>query len=164
MNGKGWKESYLGGSPEAEEKIFVDLAKQVHAVQVLNRDYAHAPQPLRGQHSKIHAGVTNAEFQLSDMLPDDLRLGFFQRGRNFPATLRFSNADGLNRADTELDLRGIAMRLSFEDRKPHDFLFVNVPVSHVRIAVEFLIVPTAIAQKGILHTLAGDAGEFASDL
>ncbi len=164
MDGTGWKETYLGGSPEAEERIFVDLANQVHAVQTLNRDYAHAPRPLRGQHAKIHAGVNNAEFQVSPELPEDLRQGFFQPGRKYPATLRFSNADGLNRPDTELDLRGISVRLSFEDRKPHDFLFVNVPVSHVRNAVEFMIVTTAIARKGMMYRLSGDAGEFVSDL
>jgi hypothetical protein len=63
-----------------------------------------------------------------------------------------------------LDLRGIAIRLSFDDREPHDFVFVNAPVSHVRNAVEFMIVTTALARKGLLPNLAGDVMDFLSDI
>ncbi len=160
----GWRESYLGGSQEAEEKIFAELANQVRVVQVLNKDHAGRDRPQRGQHSKIHAGICNAEFRISRDLPQRFRAGFFQPGMVYPATLRFSNADGLNRPDNELDLRGIAIRLSFDNRKPHDFLFVNAPVSHVRDAVEFMIVTTALARKGVLPSLAGDVADFISDI
>src|SRR4051794_6898610 len=136
------------------------MVDQVKAVQILNRDHAGWDHPQRGQHAKIHAGICNAEFHISPNLPEDLRAGFFQPGRTYPATVRLSNADGLNRPDDELDLRGIAVRLSFEDREPHDFVFVNAPVSHVRDAVEFMIVTTALARKGLLPTLAGDVMDF----
>ncbi len=162
--GTGWREFYLGGSEEAENKIFAELANQVKAVQVLNKDHAGWERPQRGQHSKIHAGICNAEFRISPKLPQELRAGFFQPGKSYPATLRFSNADGLNRPDNELDLRGIAIRLFFDNRKPHDFLFVNAPVSHVRDAVEFMIVTTALARKGVLPSLAGDVMDFISDI
>ena len=161
--GTGWRESYLGGSQDAENKIFAEMVDQVKAVQVLNRDHAGWDRPQRGQHAKIHAGIYNAEFRVSQNLPEDLKAGFFQPGKTYPATIRLSNADGLNRPDNELDLRGISIRLSFDDRKPHDFLFVNVPVSHVRDAVEFMIVTTALARKGVLPSLAGDVSEFVSD-
>jgi catalase len=159
-SGTGWREVYLGGSQDAENKIFADLAEQVRAVQVLNKEHAGADRPLRGQHSKIHAGITNAEFRVSRTLPSDFKAGFFQPGKVYSATVRFSNADGLNRPDAELDLRGIALRLAFENRKPHDFLFVNAPVSHIRDAVEFMIVTTALARKGLMPTLAGDVADF----
>jgi len=162
--GTGWRESYLGGSQDAENRIFADLAQQVRAVQVLNRDHAGLDRPLRGQHSKIHAGITNAEFRVSRDLPADLKLGFFQPGKIWRTTVRFSNADGLNRPDPELDLRGIALRLSFDDRQPHDFLFVNAPVAHVRDAVEFMIVTTALANKGLMPTMVGDVMDFVSDV
>jgi catalase len=162
--GTGWQESYLGGSQDAENKIFAEIADQVQAVQVLNKDHAGWDRPQRGQHSKTHAGISNAEFRVSRNLPKSLQVGFFQPGKTYGATIRFSNADGLNRPDSELDLRGIALRLSFEGRKPHDFLFVNAPVSHVRDAVEFMIVTTALARKGLLPTLAGQVQEFVSDV
>jgi hypothetical protein len=161
--GTGWRESYLGGSQDAENKIFLDLVDQVKAVQVLNKDHAGWARPQRGQHAKIHAGITNAEFRVSGNLPEDLRIGFFQPGKSYRATVRLSNADGLNRPDTELDLRGLALRLSFDDRKFHDFLFVNAPVSHVRDAVEFMIVTTALARKGVLNSLAANIADFVSD-
>lgn len=162
--GTGWRESYLGGSQDAENRIFAEMVDQVKAVQVLNKDHAGWDRPQRGQHAKIHAGIYNAEFRVSPNLPEDLKAGFFQPGKTYPATLRLSNADGLNRPDNELDLRGISIRLSFDDRKPHDFLFVNVPVSHVRDAVEFMIVTTALARKGgVLPSLAGDVTQFVTE-
>jgi hypothetical protein len=154
----------LGGSLEAENSIFAQIADQVRAVQVLNRDHAGWAHPQRGQHSKIHAGICNAEFQVLPNVPEDFQAGFLQPGKTYPATVRLSNADGLNRPDDELDLRGIAVRLSFEDREPHDFVFVNAPVSHVRDAVEFMIVTTALARKGLLPTLAGDILDFLADI
>ena len=107
-SGTGWKEVYLGGSQDAENKIFAELVDQVRAVQILNKDHAGWERPQRGQHSKIHAGITNAEFRVSRNLPADFRVGFFQPGKTYRATVRLSNADGLNRPDNELDLRGIA--------------------------------------------------------
>jgi catalase len=154
----------LGGSQEAENSIFAQMADQVKAVQVLNRDHAGWDHAERGQHAKIHAGIRNAQFQVLPKLPADLTAGFLQPGKTYPATVRLSNADGLNRPDDELDLRGIAVRLSFDDREPHDFVFVNAPVSHVRDAVEFMIVTTALARKGLLPTLAGDVLDFLSDI
>ena len=162
--GTAWRESYLGGSQDAENQIFTDMVNQVKAVQILNKEHAGWERPQRGQHSKIHAGITNAEFRVLQNLPEDLKIGFFQPGKTYRATVRFSNADGLNRPDPELDLRGIALRLEFDDRKPHDFLFVNAPVSHVRDAVEFMIVTTALARKAILPSLAGDVADFLSDI
>ena len=78
--GTGWREIYLGGSQDAENKIFADMVDQVKAVQVLNKDHAGLDRPLRGQHAKIHAGICNAQFRISRDLPEDLKAGFLQPG------------------------------------------------------------------------------------
>ena len=54
---------------------------------------------------------TGAELTLPDDLPDDLRAGFAQPGRTYPATVRFSNAAGTGQPDTKPDLRGVALRV-----------------------------------------------------
>jgi catalase len=72
-----------------------------------------------------------------------LRAGFFaEGGKEFDAIVRFSNAFSVNQKDTELDQRGLAIRV-MPDGNPasgnvQDFLMTNTPVSFGRDAQQFV--------------------------
>jgi hypothetical protein len=95
--------------------------------------------PSRVFHSKQVAGV-RAEFEVLPTIPEYLQVGFFKPGVTFPATLRFSNAAGEMRPDTQKDMRGVALRLdtsSLGGAPFQDFLMTNFPNSHVKNADQF---------------------------
>ncbi|NEA04165.1 peroxidase, partial [Streptomyces sp. SID10116] len=92
-------ERYMGGSPEAERRIFERLTKELIKVQEKNRRAARAADIGRVQHEKAALGVENARLRFHDDLPDTLRCGFAQPGAQYPATVRLSNAGGIRQAD-----------------------------------------------------------------
>jgi catalase len=91
----------------------------------------------RAFHAKSTLAVEDAELRFLD-LPTELRAGFAQPGAAYPATVRFSNASGIPQADTEPDLRGVAVRVQVADDEFHDLLMTNFPVSHARDARQFV--------------------------
>lgn len=136
--GLGWKESFIDGSPEAEADFINQAIADIHAVQASNKKKAGAGSYERAFHAKIQAGIKNAQFRISENLPQQLRIGFFQPGKQYTSSVRFSNASGVIQPDTAKDLRGIAVRLVTESGEQHDFLATNGSASHARDARQFI--------------------------
>ena len=141
-----WAEAMAGGSPEAERMEFDRLARDVMRVQLKNAKTASAhgvPHPVdRTVHAKPTLATERAELAFLD-LPEDLRAGFAQPGRVYPAVVRFSNAAGTGQPDTKADLRGAAVRVQVSPEESHDLLATNFPVSHARNARQFVEFLTA---------------------
>ena len=120
-------------------------AKQIeHIVELtlaqMKKRYLDKLPPLRGVHPKDH-GCVMAKFQVLNDLPEAYRIGVFAKaGREYPAYIRYSNADILVRADskpTEHGSRGMAIKLlkvegerlvAKDEPMTQDFLMVNHPV------------------------------------
>jgi hypothetical protein len=136
-----WKETMAGGSPAAERAEFGKLARDIMLVQLKNAKAASAhgvPQGVdRAFHAKSTLATDRAELAFLD-LPGELRAGFAQPGRAYPATVRFSNANGSGQPDSKPDLRGVALRVQVSPEESHDLLMTNFPVSHARNARQFV--------------------------
>ena len=145
-----WREEYLGGNAAEEAKIVRWLAAQIMEVQYFLQESNAAPSVLRGFHAKSHAGVTNAEFRVSDQLPPEFQVGFLKAGATYPTTVRFSNASGSVQADSKRDMRGVAFRVHVSPGEIHDFLLTNGPASHARNAPQFIAFAKAMAGNKLL--------------
>ena len=156
MQGR-WKETMAGGSAEAERAEFDRLARDIMLVQLKNAKTASAhgvPHRVdRAFHAKSTLATDRAELTFLD-LPGDLRAGFAQPGRTYPATVRFSNAEGTGQPDNKPDLRGVALRVQVSPEESHDLLMTNFPVSHARNARQFVEFAKATA-GGRLSQLLG---------
>jgi hypothetical protein len=148
-----WREIYLGGSPAAEIDLVHRFAEEIKHVQSEMKARAHEQRVRRAFHAKIHAGLTNAELHVRSDLPPDLRVGFFQPGTVYRATVRLSNASGMIQPDSKRDLRGIAVRVHVDDRTEQDFLMTNAAASHARDARQFMVAATAMAHASRARTL-----------
>ena len=119
-----WKETMAGGTPEAERAEFEALARDIMLVQLKNKKTASAhgvPHAVdRAFHAKPTLATDQAELRFLEP-PGDLRQGFAQPGRAYPAIVRFSNAAGTGQSDAAPDLRGVALRVQVSpDRlRPH---------------------------------------------
>lgn len=133
-----WVEVYDGGSPEAERAGFHRLAQAMLDIQEKNRQASGASHVARTLHSKMVAGVTNAELQVDAELPDQFHVGHFVPGAVLRGSVRFSNASGVPKPDGAPDMRGIAVKIALADGKIHDLLMTNYPVSHARNANQFV--------------------------
>lgn len=133
-----WKETYDGGSPEAEEKIFKDLAFRMVRIQERNRIKSKATEDRRTLHAKIVLGVTNARLEVAQDLAMPHRAGPFQPGATFRTIVRLSNASGIAAHDGGKDMRGAALRLALGQEQTHDLLMTSYPVSHARNARQFV--------------------------
>jgi Catalase len=145
--GQGWKEVPLGGSQAREDELIRRFASAMNHIQSLVKAHQHAPVIRRGQHAKILAGVTNAEFRIADDVPEDLRIGLFEPGATYRATVRLSNCNGLVEPDSKRDLRGLALRVFVNEAAAQDFLATNAPASHARTPVQFMVVARAFASR-----------------
>lgn len=148
IDAKPWAEIYEGGDPDAERRGFRALAQVMLGIQEKNREAAGRSHAMRTLHSKILAGLSNAELRVDASLPTPFHAGHVEPGASLRATVRFSNASGVPRPDSAADMRGIAVRLMLPDGKPHDLLMTNYPVSHARNArqfVEFAVIATGDA-------------------
>jgi len=136
-----WTETMAGGSPEAERIEFDQLARDIMRVQLKTAKTASAhgvPHPVdRTVHAKPTLATDRAELTFLD-LPEDLRAGFAQPGRTYPAVVRFSNASPTGQPDGKQDLRGMALRVQVSPEESHDLLATNFPVSHARNARQFV--------------------------
>jgi catalase len=96
---------------------------------------------LRGFHAKGFG--MSAKFKIRHDVPSNVRVGLFaEGGKEFDAIIRFSNAFSVNQKDSELDQRGLAIRV-FLDSNPaseniQDFLMTNTPVSFGKDAKQFV--------------------------
>jgi hypothetical protein len=148
-----WSERFLGGSPEKEADVFRVFAEEIRGVQARNRRRSGPIE--RAFHAKQVAGIAGARFLVSPDLREELRSGVFAAGAEYRATVRFSNASGITRPDTEPDLRGIAIRVHVDSRGPavQDFLMTNAPASHARDAAQFMAAARATAGGRRLRAL-----------
>ena len=163
--GRGWKEVYAGGSPEAEAKQFATFTDQIKRVQAQIKEREHAPFIRRAFHAKIHAGITDsfgiadAEFRILPDISEDLQIGIFQPSATYQATVRLSSASGAIQADATPDLRGVALRVITDRGNFHDFLMTDAPVSHARDARQFMVAAEAMASRwkiiSLLKLLSG---------
>jgi len=159
-----WKEEYLNsegkrenGSREAEEIFFKNIAEQIREV-VRHFESDNQGTKRRGNHAKILAGFTRAQFKILPLTVDtnDLGVGFIQPGRTYETIIRFSNASGeSNNDDSKPDLRGVALRIN-TDEGPQDFLMTNAEPHHARDAREAMIGIRAGVMKDIISDVIPD--------
>jgi catalase len=162
--GLGWHEIPEGGSYDAEKRMIKQWAADMEEVQRENQDTirkqaaegdtdpdAKADLPQRPLHAKMRVALANAQFRVSDDIPEFLRVGFLQPGNTYRATLRISNGSGVPKPDYKGDLRGFALRLHLEDEDSpiQDFLMTNAPRAHYRNAGQFLAFLKAMASRKI---------------
>ncbi len=148
-DGTGWREAYLGGTPEAEARLVHTFLRDIQQVQANNKKSARAGEIRRAFHAKMQLGVTNAELRILPNIPPDLQVGFFRPGSRYPATLRLSNASGEVRPDGKGDFRGAAIRITTPDGHAHDLLMTNAPASHARDARQFMVAARALSSSRI---------------
>ncbi|MBL7261183.1 peroxidase family protein [Paractinoplanes lichenicola] len=142
-----WREVYLGGSPEAERRLFERMAVQIMRTQLKN---SRGGKPIvAGFQAKGTYAVDDAELRFRDDLPPELRAGFAQPGAVYRTAVRFSNAEGRILDDREPDLRGVALRVAAGPSEQHDLLMTNAPVSHARDARQFAEFALATAGGGL---------------
>jgi hypothetical protein len=101
----------------------------------------------RGQHAKA-TGCVRGVLRIRDDVPVDLRHGVFHRpGQSFQAIVRFSNSSETISPDSNVDARGMAIKLLNVDGTPaipgtdnrcQDFLAVNLPVFPFATPAEYL--------------------------
>jgi len=159
-----WKEEYLNGegkrengSRDAEEIFFNNIAEQIREV-VRHFESDNQGTKRRGNHAKILAGFTHAQFKILPLTNDtnDLGVGFIQQGRTYEAIIRLSNASGeSNNDDSKPDLRGVALRIN-TDEGPQDFLMTNAEPHHARDAREAMIAIRAGVMKDIISDVIPD--------
>jgi hypothetical protein len=140
-------ERYDGGSEQAELLRFEELARELMLVQEKNRRARDATTVDRAFHTKTVLAVENACLRVRRDLPQDLQQGCFRPGTELPATVRFSNANGMPQADTAKDMRGVALRLHAGGDTVHDLLMTNYPVSPAANAREFVAMASAVAGR-----------------
>jgi hypothetical protein len=124
-----------------------DLVEAIHEIQArvtddtLKPNHKAGPSIQRGFHAKGFGMY--AKFKIRNDVSPNLRVGLFaEGGKEFDAIVRFSNAFSVNQKDTELDQRGLAIRVLLDSypasENVQDFLMTNTPVSFGRNAQEFV--------------------------
>jgi hypothetical protein len=158
-NGTGWQEAYLNeagktenGSQEKEERFFDTLTEDIK--KIVRHFAADNGRPMRGNHAKMLAGITRAEFRVVANLPADLSAGFLIPGKVYHNTLvRFSNASSqVEPDDSAPDLRGVAIRVRTE-QGDHDFLMTNAEQHHARDAREAMVAIMAARVKASIEAV-----------
>jgi hypothetical protein len=164
MDSANWQEAYDGGSPEAEEAIFLQLAGQMLDIQEANRKASGRARADRTLHAKMIAGVTDAVLTVDAALPEAFQVGHFRPGATLRAAVRFSSASPFPQPDNSPDMRGAAIKIwpyagasQPQPNEPgsqdvHDLLMTNFPVSHARDARQF--VDFAVLAQGPRETFA----------
>ena len=83
-----WKETYAGGSAEAERLEFDRLSIDIMRAQLKAKKASGSANVDRAFHAKAVLAVENAELLFRDDLPDELRVGFAKPGAHYRATVR----------------------------------------------------------------------------
>ena len=105
---------------------------------------------VRDAHPKAH-GCVKANFRVLSDLPGDLAKGVFVPGRRYCAWVRFSNSnEDPDRADTEKDGRGMAIKLlgvtgetllqEHKNAGTQDFIMISHPVFFIDDALDYVTV------------------------
>ena len=87
---------------DAVIREFIDFLKTAS-------EQRHPTGVMRRFNQPRHAGCVQAEFTVSDMLADELRVGLFAEPRSYAAHVRFASASSAT--DRERDIRGMSIRL-----------------------------------------------------
>lgn len=124
--------------PAGEAKAIDDTMLAMSGIML--KKYASGAMP-RGQHAKAH-GCVQATFEVDASVPAALRAGVFAQPGSFRAIARFSNGDSMIKADSEKDVRGLAIKLlgvpgtkvlaEEATATTQDFLLINHPTLMVR--------------------------------
>lgn len=99
------------------------------------KDQTKEPPTKRGVHAKHH-GVVKATFKVNNSLLDAKdKVGVFAQNKEFKCWIRFSNGNGNYKADSENDVRGMAIKLmgvsgkklleNESNEQTQDFLMIN---------------------------------------
>jgi catalase len=98
----------------------------------------------RGQHFKMN-GCLEATFDVSDNIPDELKIGLFREARSYKAVIRFSN--GAEQDDRKPDIHGFAIKLlsvdgdkvlAEDDTREQDFILADNPLFFIRTASDYV--------------------------
>lgn len=137
--GRPWREPFLGGSQDEEQRRFRMFAHKMRRVQ--ERGRTREASRSRALHAKMLAGTFDAELQGVGRKED----GYFgEQAGPMRVTVRFSSASGRVQADGKDDLRGVALRIETPGGLC-DLLMTNAEVSHVRDADEFIAFASAMS-------------------
>ena len=91
-----------------EEQVFSEIASCMsHIAELISDRSRHAS---RAVHAKSH-GLLRAELTVLEGLPEPLAQGLFQRGKSYPAIMRFSTVPGDILADSISTPRGLGMKV-----------------------------------------------------
>ncbi|MEA1648494.1 catalase [Nitrospirillum sp. BR 11164] len=135
---KRWREVFDGGSVEAEQESFQRFAEVFQSIQEATRRKSGWDHPQRTLHAKQIAGIEDARLLIDEDAPVRFCQGHIQAGKEFGATVRFSNASAAHQPDAAPDMRGVALRVATPDGGAHDLLMTSFPVSHARNARQFV--------------------------
>jgi hypothetical protein len=149
MTTAAWRETYEGGSAQAEQRAFARMARDIMGVQLTAQKRAKASAVRRPFHAKPIFATAHASLRFNDDLPDELRYGWVQPSREYRTIVRLSNANAIPQPDGKPDLRGAALRVEVSPHEQHDLLMTNFPVSHARNARQFTEFAKATAGGGI---------------
>lgn len=149
--GRGWVESYLGGSPEAEERMFRGFERTIVQLQ-LSMARRGDGSVRRGFHAKGICSVPRAEFRCSAQLPPALQVGIWKPNAAYPAVVRFSSSLSDVQPDGNRQGHGIGFRISAPDGV-HDILLSDSPTSHARDAEQFMALADALTSRARLVTI-----------
>ena len=151
MPGTGWSEYYLGGSVEAEERMFREFERTIVELQ---RSMARRGDGTvrRGFHAKGIFSVPRAVFRCASQLPAALQVGVFQPSKEFPAVVRFSSSLSDVQPDRNRQGHGIAFRITAPEGI-QDVLLSDSPTSHARDAEQFMALADALTSKSRLATI-----------
>lgn len=117
--------------PPGEAEYIQDLAERLKAKIIKDN-----PTGImrRDAHPKMH-GVVKADFIIEPNLPPQLRIGLFKEPATYQAWIRFSNQNGTMQADSNNDIRGMAIKLmgvpgkkileQEQDESTHDFIVIS---------------------------------------
>lgn len=136
---------YWLGTQQEEARLIKSFGDQIQAIQKKAAE-KHGTSVGRGFHQKSH-GCVRGELQLHPQRDARTRFGVFaEQYSSWPVIVRYSNGVGWAQADSELDARGMAVKLLgvpgkkyLDDEKlTQDFLMTNSPTPVGKDAVEFM--------------------------
>ncbi|HEY4058328.1 MAG TPA: catalase family protein [Kofleriaceae bacterium] len=129
----------------ANEQQAIDNTMMAMSALMLKR-YAGGGEYKRGQHAKAH-GCVDATFHVADNVPAAQRVGLFGQPGDFRAIVRYSNGDSTVKADSEKDVRGMAIKVIGVDgtklmpeeatATTQDFLLISHPTLMVRNVLKY---------------------------
>ena len=100
--------------PEGEKQTIENI-KTLLSTQ-LAKQY-EGKEFLRDTHPKSN-GCVKARFVVDSSLPEKYQVGVFQKGKSYPAWMRFSNAAPEVTPDEDIDFRGLGIKTVWRGGRP----------------------------------------------